>query len=329
MSRENDKKEKKIDVSDIEKFRKLLLKKGGFCYNLFMIFYIENLSADTYFLRLKATNTSFASAIQEIVIEEGRQLTVTLPTGQVGYTLTSDLRALDWHGGVTSTFTLAPGYTMMELFAMQVNGQTVTLVKAGETNIYTYTLSNAENDVTVSITGGADVTRPNAEITVQNHSWKEFLNTVTFGLFFKESTDVTITAADANTGSGIDTVEYLLSETAFTSEESEVDFWTSLTADSDGIYGFAIQPNQRGFVYVRVQDHAGNMTIINSEGIVVYTDAEQDTEEITFTKLVRNGHFLPGNAPWQYGQIAHPGDDGSRGANEESDYRQHELYGSW
>ncbi len=93
---------------------------------------------------------------------------------------------------------------MMELFAMQVNGQTVTLVKAGETNIYTYTLSNAENDVTVSITGGADVTRPNAEITVQNHSWKEFLNTVTFGLFFKESTDVTITAADANTGSGID-----------------------------------------------------------------------------------------------------------------------------
>ena len=285
MSRENDKKEKKIDVSDIEKFRKLLLKKGGFCYNLFMIFYIENLSADTYFLRLKATNTSFASAIQEIVIEEGRQLTVTLPTGQVGYTLTSDLRALDWHGGVTFTFTLAPGYTMMELFAMQVNGQTVTLVKAGETNIYTYTLSNAENDVTVSITGVADVTRPNEEITVQNHSWKEFLNTVTFGLFFKESTDVTITAADANTGSGIDTVEYLLSETAFTSEESEVDFWTSLTADSDGIYGFAIQPNQKGFVYVRVQDHAGNMTIINSEGIVVYTDAEQDTEEITFTKL--------------------------------------------
>ncbi len=123
--------------------------------------------------------------------------------------------------------------------------------------------------------------------------------------------------------------EYLLSETAFTSEESEVDFWTSLTADSDGIYGFAIQPNQRGFVYVRVQDHAGNMTIINSEGIVVYTDAEQDTEEITFTKLSGTGTSFQVTLHGNTVKLLTLETTDPQGQTEESDYRQHELYGSW
>ena len=55
-----------------------------------------------------------------------------------------------------------------------------------------------------------DTEKPTGEIKISENSWKAFLNNITFGLFFKDTQTVTITAAD-NSGETV-TVEYLLSD---------------------------------------------------------------------------------------------------------------------
>lgn len=40
-------------------------------------------------------------------------------------------------------------------------------------------------------------------------------------------------------------------------------------------------------------DRAGNITVLNSDGVVVYTDAQADTRQITYVKLQRTGCLLP------------------------------------
>ena len=60
--------------------------------------------------------------------------------------------------------------------------------------------------------------------------------------------------------------------------------WTELTL-ADGSASFDIEPDRKAFVYLRVTDASGNITVINSDGVVVYTDAEAITEAVSFTKL--------------------------------------------
>ena len=54
-----------------------------------------------------------------------------------------------------------------------------------------------------------DSEKPTGEIKINENSWKAFLNNITFGLFFKDTQTVTITAVD-NSGETV-TIEYLLS----------------------------------------------------------------------------------------------------------------------
>ena len=133
-----------------------------------------------------------------------------------------------------------------------------------------------------------DRTAPAAAIHVKDNKWMGFLNAITFGKFFKETVDVKITASDAAHASGVEKVEYMLSTDAFTAPDQVGGDWKELAASGDGTCGFSIEPNQKGSVYVRVTDHAGNTTVINSAGIVVYTDAAQQTQDISFTKLSKD-----------------------------------------
>lgn len=108
------------------------------------------------------------------------------------------------------------------------------------------------------------------------------MNTITFGLFFKKTQTVTVTASD--TGSGLSKAEYLLSETAFEDKDAIAGNWTELTL-TEGTAAFSIEPNRKAYVYLRVTDVSGNITVTNSDGVVVYTDAEAITEAVSFTKL--------------------------------------------
>ena len=106
-----------------------------------------------------------------------------------------------------------------------------------------------------------DIEKPTGEIKFSENSWKAFLNNITFGLFFKDTQTVTITAAD-NSGETV-TVEYLLSDKELTKAELDGMTFTAYTAP------FGIDPDNEYIIYVRLTDNAGNTDYICSDGIVL------------------------------------------------------------
>ncbi len=106
-----------------------------------------------------------------------------------------------------------------------------------------------------------DIEKPTGEIKISENSWKAFLNNITFGLFFKDTQTVTITAAD-NSGETV-TVEYLLSAKELTKAELDGMTFTAYTAP------FGIDPDNEYIIYVRLTDNAGNTDYICSDGIVL------------------------------------------------------------
>ena len=106
-----------------------------------------------------------------------------------------------------------------------------------------------------------DIEKPTGEMKTSENSWKAFLNNITFGLFFKDTQTVTITAAD-NSGETV-TVEYLLSNKELTKAELDGITFTAYTAP------FGIDPDNEYIIYVRLTDNAGNTDYICSDGIVL------------------------------------------------------------
>ena len=106
-----------------------------------------------------------------------------------------------------------------------------------------------------------DIEKPTGEIKINENSWKAFLNNITFGLFFKDTQTVTITAAD-NSGETV-TVEYLLSAKELTKAELDGMTFTAYTAP------FGIDPDNEYIIYVKLTDTAGNtaeMTVTVNDG---------------------------------------------------------------
>ena len=121
-----------------------------------------------------------------------------------------------------------------------------------------------------------DFTPPTGTIALKSSSWKEFWNNVTFNLFFKETVNVEITAQDDREGPV--TIEYYLSEAELSEQQAkEITNWTQGSE-------FSIDPKHKYIVYARLTDEAGNMAIINSSGIVVYTDSASLTPSIEYVK---------------------------------------------
>lgn len=106
-----------------------------------------------------------------------------------------------------------------------------------------------------------DSEKPTGEIKISKNSWKSFLNNITFGLFFKDTQTVTITAAD-NSGEAV-TVEYLLSNKELTKTALDGMTFTAYTAP------FSIASDNEYIIYVRLTDAAGNTDYICSAGIVL------------------------------------------------------------
>ena len=122
------------------------------------------------------------------------------------------------------------------------------------------------------LTLSVDTTLPGGSITIASSSWREFLNTITFGLFFKDTTEVKIQATDAL--SGVAKTEYLVANEPQTLEALKAsDEWQagdSLTLEPDGAY----------VVYARITDQSGNETYLSSGGIVV--DATAPTLTVAY-----------------------------------------------
>ena len=106
-----------------------------------------------------------------------------------------------------------------------------------------------------------DSEKPTGEIKIGENKWNSFLNKITFGLFFKDTQTVAINASD--NGSGIKTVEYLLSAKEYTKAELDGMTFTAYTAP------FSIDPDNEYIIYVKLTDNAYNVSYICSDGIVL------------------------------------------------------------
>lgn len=223
---------------------------------------------------------------------------VTLPTG-AGYTLFSSDELTVRHGNSFSFIVqFNNGYSKTEDFKVLVNGNKLDEWDS-DANSASFAIRNVSENLVITVEGVADITAPEVEVSIRGNSFKEFLNRITFGLFFKQTQTVEVKATDF--GSGIKKVEYLLSETAFADKDAITGSWTELDLNDAFKAYFSIEPSQKTFVYVRVTDMSDNITVVNTDGMVVYTDAEAVTGAQTFTKttdsdmvykLNLNGNFV-------------------------------------
>lgn len=107
-----------------------------------------------------------------------------------------------------------------------------------------------------------DKTVPTGEIRIdERNRWQEFLNRITFNLFFKNEQTVTVTANDS--GSGVKTTEYLLTADNLSIDELADKAFSAYKAP------FGLKPDKKLIVYVRITDTAGNVNYLRSDGIVL------------------------------------------------------------
>ena len=105
-----------------------------------------------------------------------------------------------------------------------------------------------------------DIEKPTGEIIIGTNKWREFLNKLTFGLFFKDTQEVTINASD---NSETVFVSYLVTNRDLSEEELG-----SLVYNAyDG--PFLIEPNGEYIVYAMLVDESMNITYLRSDRITL------------------------------------------------------------
>lgn len=105
-----------------------------------------------------------------------------------------------------------------------------------------------------------DIEKPTGEIIIGTNKWREFLNKLTFGLFFKDTQEVTINASD---NSGTVFVSYLVTDRDLS--ETELGSLVYNAYDEP----FLIEPNGEYIVYAMLVDESMNITYLRSDRITL------------------------------------------------------------
>ena len=105
-----------------------------------------------------------------------------------------------------------------------------------------------------------DTEKPTGEIIIGTNKWNEFLNELTFGIFFKDTQEVTINAVD---NSGVVFVSYLVTDKELS--EAELNSLVFRAYEEP----FCIEPNGEYIVYVMLVDENINITYLRSDRITL------------------------------------------------------------
>ena len=151
-------------------------------------------------------------------------------------------------------------------------------VTQGQNTVEYYLKEIATGSVTdkKTTTFKIDTEIPTGEIMIGENKFNSSPNPVTYGYWFKNNAAVDITGADST--SGIASIEYqkVRAEEAY---------------DANGTWNAAnklsLTESGKYVIYVRITDMAGNQTIINSDGVVVFKDSVVVDSSIGYTRTTK------------------------------------------
>ena len=223
-------------------------------------------------------DTAGGSEIAPITQEYGTVITAPEAPTREGYTF------IGWDKEIPTTM---PAENMTVTAQWEINRYTITFDTAGGSEITPIT-----QDYGTAITAPADPTRegytfmgwdreipttmpaenitlkarwkdsekPTGEIVIGTNKWQEFLNKLTFGLFFKDTQEVTINAAD---NSGTVFISYLVTDRDLSEAELQSLVFSGYEEP------FRIDRNGEYIVYAMLVDTSLNITYLRSDRVTV------------------------------------------------------------
>ena len=256
-------------VAETDRFERTITENSTYCYRATdnygnvseasCITY-RNLDTEKPVIRVNTNGYAEGTWTNQVITLTVESLTTNV--GETKYYYSTDgVNWLDYNGGVT------------------YNGETTQ----DGVRYYFKAVSEAglESDV-VSALLRKDNTAPTGTISSQANSWNSFLNTITFGLFFNKTVEFSVDATDEL--SGVASVEYLVTDQPLSSveEASAQTGWQTLSDQP-----VAVDPEGDFVLYYRLTDNAGNVSVINTDGVIL------DTTEALIRGYVDATHTYP------------------------------------
>ena len=164
------------------------------------------------------------------------------------------------------TITVKPENGKADITITQDYGTAITAPEAPTREGYTFMGWDQEIPKTMpaeNITLKArwkDSEKPTGEIVIGTNKWQKFLNKLTFGLFFKDTQEVTINAAD---NSGTVFISYLVTDRDLSEAELQSLVFSGYEEP------FRIDPNGEYIVYAMLVDTNLNITYLRSDRVTV------------------------------------------------------------
>ena len=214
----------------------------------------HTLTPGVYEIRLAETKNYLPSDYQEVTVQPGRKLKVTLPTKQEGYTLTANKTELDWHENVVLIFKLNPvgAYKAADFGVWAEAGSEKTKLTLG--NDGAVKLLAPEKDITITVTGvKTDNVAP--KVFIQGRLRTDSGYYVVWEGFRENPADdyvngkFVISATDR--GSDVASLWYCLSKTPLTLADMDTASWKQagkVSITEDGVY----------YLYAKALDKANN-----------------------------------------------------------------------